>query len=156
MSTTQAALAELQLVYANQDWTGVGDAGGLRGSVAAGSLWASLHTADPRTGSGLQDAFEAAYTPYLRIAVARAPASWTFVAGPPTKAILQIQIQWAAATSGAPSPGIQFTHAALGLDQVGAGIVVAVGQFVDPLTVEDGGFPPTTPPALLEIVRTAT
>ena len=37
----------LKLILQNVDVTLIGDAGGLRGSVAAGSLYVSLHTANP-------------------------------------------------------------------------------------------------------------
>ena len=37
----------LDLYFLNIDYTGVGDAGGLRGSVTPGSLFLSLHTSDP-------------------------------------------------------------------------------------------------------------
>ena len=54
----------------------VGDATGLRGSTTAGSLYISLHTADPgETGS--QTTSEIAYTNYARVAVARSGAGFT-------------------------------------------------------------------------------
>jgi hypothetical protein len=48
----------------------VGDATGLRGSTATGSLYLSLHTADPGE-AGDQSTSEIGYTGYARVAVAR-------------------------------------------------------------------------------------
>ena len=61
------------------DVAGVGDAAGLQNSAAAGSLYVSLHTADPGE-AGEQTTSETAYTNYARVAVARSAAGWT-VAG---------------------------------------------------------------------------
>lgn len=73
--TDDAETKFLQLLMENLDWLLIGDAGGLLGSVAPGSFWISLHTADPTdTGS---TAAEAAYTGYVRKAVTRGSGSWT-------------------------------------------------------------------------------
>ena len=64
------ANAHLLLVFNNTNIALVGDATGLRGSTTAGSLYLSLHTADPGT-SGDQTTNEIAYTGYARVAVAR-------------------------------------------------------------------------------------
>lgn len=66
----------LDLLFLNTDFTGVGDAGGLRGSVTAGSLFVSMHTDDPGE-AGTQLTNEAAYTNYARVAVARTAGGWT-------------------------------------------------------------------------------
>lgn len=60
----------------NADIALVGDATGLRGSSTAGSLYVSLHTADPGA-SGDQTTNECAYTSYARVAVARSGSAWT-------------------------------------------------------------------------------
>lgn len=59
--TTAAANAFLLLFFNNTDWAVVGDAAGLQNSVAAGSLYLSLHTATPAEG-GNQSTNEIAYT----------------------------------------------------------------------------------------------
>ena len=59
--------ATLDLIYRNVDFAGLGDAGGVRGSVAAGNLYVALFT----------DTVEVAYTGYARIAVARSAAGWS-------------------------------------------------------------------------------
>lgn len=66
----------LNLVFNNANAANIGDSTGLRGSSTAGSLYVSLHTADPGAG-GNQTTNEAAYTSYARVAVARSSAGWT-------------------------------------------------------------------------------
>jgi hypothetical protein len=66
----------LLLVFNNVAFTAVGDAGGLLGSAVAGSLFVSLHTADPGE-AGSQNTSEASYTGYARVAVARSASGWT-------------------------------------------------------------------------------
>jgi hypothetical protein len=70
----------LSLYLTNVDAANIGDAGGLRGSVTAGSLFISLHTADPGE-TGDQTTNESAYTNYARVAVARSLAGWTVASG---------------------------------------------------------------------------
>ena len=45
--TNAAEQALIDLLFLNTDWANIGDAGGLQNSVAAGSFYISLHTADP-------------------------------------------------------------------------------------------------------------
>lgn len=66
----------LRLLFNNVDIAGIGDAGGLRGSVAPGQLFFSLHTADPGEG-GNQASNEVAYTGYARVGVARSVGGFT-------------------------------------------------------------------------------
>lgn len=54
----------------------IGDATGLPESATDGSLYVSLHTADPGA-TGNQTTNECAYTSYARVAVARTGAAWT-------------------------------------------------------------------------------
>ena len=68
--------ALLLLMFNNSNVANVGDATGLRGSTVAGSLYISLHTADPGE-AGDQTTNEIAYTGYARVAVARSGAAWT-------------------------------------------------------------------------------
>lgn len=70
----EAAL--LELIFENANIATLGDATGVRGSSAAGSLYISLHTADPGE-SGVQTTSEVSYTGYARVAVARSGAAWT-------------------------------------------------------------------------------
>lgn len=70
-NTFETAL--LQHILQNAAIANVGDASGLQPSATAGSLYVSLHTADPgETGAGA----EANYTGYARQGVARSGAGW--------------------------------------------------------------------------------
>lgn len=66
----------LKLLFNNTTWANLGDVTGVVGSSGAGSLYVSLHTADPGE-AGDQTTSEAAYTSYARVAVARSGAGWT-------------------------------------------------------------------------------
>jgi hypothetical protein len=68
--------ALLALLFTNTDVAGIGDAGGLRGSVEAGSLYLALYTADPDEG-GSANLTEASFTGYARVGVARNGTQWT-------------------------------------------------------------------------------
>jgi len=70
----------LSLYFTNADAANIGDATGLRGSTTAGSVFISLHTADPGE-TGDQTTSETAYTSYARVAVARSLAGWTVATG---------------------------------------------------------------------------
>lgn len=66
----------LLLLFNNTTYAKVGDATGIVGSSTAGSLYVSLHTADP-TEEGVQNTNECTYTSYLRVAKARSSGGWT-------------------------------------------------------------------------------
>ncbi len=66
----------LKLVFQNIAATKIGDAAGLLPSAGAGSLYVSLHTANPGE-TGLQTTSEAAYGGYARQAVVRSSGGWT-------------------------------------------------------------------------------
>jgi len=66
----------LLLLFNNTNAANIGDATGLRGSTTAGSLYVSLHTADPGE-AGSQTTNEIGYTSYARVAVARSSGGWT-------------------------------------------------------------------------------
>lgn len=68
--------ALLTLLFNNTNAANIGDATGLRGSSTAGSLYASLHTADPGE-AGDQSTNEITYTSYARVAIARSAGGWT-------------------------------------------------------------------------------
>lgn len=70
----------LSLYFENANAADIGDVTGLRASSTAGSLFISLHTADPGE-VGDQTTSESAYTNYARQAVARSTAGWTVASG---------------------------------------------------------------------------
>lgn len=67
--------ALLQHLFQNANVANLGDATGIRGSTAAGSLFLALHTADPGE-AGDQTTSEVSYTGYARVAVARSAAGF--------------------------------------------------------------------------------
>lgn len=83
--TTAFASATLSHVLNNAAIANVGDAPGLPPSATTGSLYLSLHTADPGLG-GDQSTNEIVYTGYTRIAVARDGTKWTVVGASATNA----------------------------------------------------------------------
>jgi hypothetical protein len=66
----------LALLFNNTNAANIGDATGLRGATTAGSLYLSLHTADPGE-AGDQTTNEISYTGYARVATARSATDWT-------------------------------------------------------------------------------
>lgn len=123
----------LDLVFLNTDFANVGDAGGLRGSVAAGSLYVALHTADPGEG-GAQNTSECTYTGYARVAVARSGAGFARTGSEinPVGAVTFGQRSDAGATQTA-------TWFSIGTASSGAGIVLYRGE----ITTPSGGIPIT-------------
>lgn len=67
--------AFLLLMFNNVDFAGIGDAGGIRGSVSPGSFYIGLHTADPGEAGG-PATNECAFGGYSRTAVARTAGAW--------------------------------------------------------------------------------
>ncbi len=66
----------MKLIFNNTDIANIGDATGVRGSTTAGSLYFSLHTADPgEAGSAVTS--ECAYSGYARVAAARSSGGFT-------------------------------------------------------------------------------
>lgn len=65
----------LEHLFNNTAIAGVGDATGLPATSTAGSLYVSLHSADPGE-AGTQSTSEVSYTSYARAAVARSTAAW--------------------------------------------------------------------------------
>ncbi len=125
--------ALLTLLFNNAPVSGVGDAAGLPGSVAAGQFFVALHTADPGE-SGTQSTAESAYTGYTRVGVARTSPGWT-VSGPTV--VNTAQIQFPACTGGAAT----LTHFSIGTDPTGAGTLLLSGPLSAPLAVSAGITP---------------
>jgi hypothetical protein len=136
MSLSNAAeTALLNLLFVNTDWANIGDAAGLQNSVAAGSFYISLHTADPGE-AGTQATSETAYTGYARVAVARSGAGWTVSGASVSNA--------AAVTFGTctASPGAAITHFGIGTDVSGAGNLILSGTSAYTVSVSNApNFP---------------
>jgi len=123
----------LALLFNNTAASLIGNAGGLQPSSVAGSLYVSLHTADPGE-AGTQTTSESAYTSYARIAVARTSGGWT-VSGN------QVQntaaITFPACTAGSST----VTHFGVGTDLSGAGKLLYKGALTPSISVSSGITP---------------
>jgi hypothetical protein len=131
MSMTNAAEAALlDLLFLNTDWAGIGDAGGLQNSAAAGSFYISLHTADPGE-AGSQTTSEVAYTGYARVAVARTAGGFTRTVSTVANTAL---VQFPQATGGTATA----THFGIGTDSTGAGNLLLKGALNSSLSISNG------------------
>jgi len=134
MSKSNAAeTALLALLFNNTDFAGIGDAGGLQNSAAAGSFYISLHTSDPGE-AGTQSTNETAYTNYARVAVARSGAGWTVSGNSATNAA-QITFAQCGVT------GATISHVGIGTDSSGAGTLLYSGALNSSLTVAENITP---------------
>jgi hypothetical protein len=123
----------LTLVFNNTNIALVGDATGLRGSTTVGSLYLSLHTADPGE-AGTQATSEIAYTSYARKAVARTAGEFS-IAG--NAASLVNNQDFVTGTGGAGTA----THWGIGTDASGAGKLLFKGA-LSPTIVCGSGVTP--------------
>lgn len=141
MSMSNAAEAALlDLLFLNTDWAGVGDAGGLQNSAAAGSFYIALHTADPGE-AGDQTTNEAAYTSYARVAVARSAGGWTRSVSTMANTAL---VQFPQCTGSSAVA----THFSIGTDASGAGQIILSGALSAALSISNG-IQPQFGPGLL-------
>lgn len=124
----------LNLIFNNDNIANVGDATGLRGSSAAGSLYLSLHTGDPGE-AGTQETNEISYTGYARVAVARSSAGFT-VSG--NSVVLAGDEDFGKMTAGA---GGTVTHFGVGTASSGAGVLLYKGTTDPDILVEAGTIP---------------
>lgn len=91
----------MKLIFQNTDIANVGDAGGIRGSVAPGNLYMTLHTADPgEAGTAITN--ECAYANYARVAQSRNGAAASTVTG----------------SSVSPAANVDFPQAGAGANEV--------------------------------------
>ncbi|HWH72855.1 MAG TPA: hypothetical protein VNV16_01140 [Methylibium sp.] len=123
----------LLLVFNNTNAGSIGDATGLRGSSAAGSLYLSLHTSDPGE-AGDQTTNEVAYTSYARVAVARSGSGFTVTGN---AVALAANADFPAGTGGSGTA----THFGIGTDASGAGKLLYKGA-ISPNIVCGNGVTP--------------
>ena len=121
------------LLFNNTNFATVGDATGLRGSSTAGSLYVSLHTADP-TEEGNQSSSEITYTSYARVAKARSGAGWTVTGGAVVPASA---ITFPAGTGGSGTA----TFFGIGTETSGATVLLYAGA-ISPTIVTGNGVTP--------------
>jgi len=133
-NTAQSDL--FKLIFQNTNWANLGDATGVRGSSTAGSLFVSLHTADPGAG-GNQTTSEAAYTSYARVAVARSSGGWTISGSSPTSVSNAAAVTFPACTGGSETE----TWFDIGRDTSGTGELMFSGPLSSSLSVSSGITP---------------
>lgn len=122
------------LLFNNTAIADIGDAGGLRATVSAGSLYVSLHTADPgEAGTAVTN--ETAYTGYARVAVARSGAGFT-VTGNSVSPVANVDFGECTA-----SPGSPITHFGIVNTPSGAGKLLYSGTLTPSITTAVGVIP---------------
>lgn len=123
----------LELIFKNTNFANIGDATGVRGSSSAGSLYISLHTADPGE-AGDQTTNEANYTSYARVAVARSGAGWAVTNNVVENAAT---VTFPTCTGGSSD----CTYFGIGTASAGAGVLLFSGELDIPISVSSGGAP---------------
>jgi hypothetical protein len=126
----------LKLIFNNVTMTLVGDAAGILASAAAGSLYFSLHTADPGE-AGDQTTNEVAYTSYARVAVARTTGGFTVSTN---TAALVANVSFPAGTGGSGTA----THWGIGASSSGAGKLLYKGAISPTIVCGNGVTPQLT------------
>ena len=126
----------LKLIFNNVTMTLVGDAAGILASAAAGSLYFSLHTADPGE-AGDQTTNEVAYTSYARVAVARTTGGFTVSTNTAT---LVANVSFPAGTGGSGTA----THWGIGASSSGAGKLLYKGAISPSIVCGNGVTPQLT------------
>ena len=131
-----AETAILNLILNNAAWTNIGDAGGLLPSAVDGSLYLSLHTADPGE-AGDQTTNETTYTGYARVAVTRDGTGWTVSGDAATLAAI-------AAFPACTGLTATITHFGVGTAASGAGNLLFSGTVTPSIAVASGVTPRLT------------
>lgn len=135
MSKSNTFENELLLhIFNNSDIANIGDAAGLQNSVAAGSLFLALHTADPGE-AGTATTNEIAYTGYARQAVARSAAGFTVSGNAVT---LTSNVDFPEMTAGA---GGLVTHFSVVKEVSGASVILYSGTTDPDITISTGVIP---------------
>ena len=126
----------LLLLFNNTAIANIGDAGGLRSTVAAGQLWVSLHTADPGE-AGTAVTSETAYTGYARVALNRASGAGGFtVTGNSVSPFANVDFGECTAAAGTP-----ITHFGIVNTASGAGKLLYSGTVTPNITMAVGVIP---------------
>mgnify|MGYP000110727781 FL=1 len=148
MSATNTSENNIKLlIFNNTNWANLGDATGVRGSTAAGSLYVTGHTAALGEAS-TQTTSEATYTGYARAAVARSGAGWTVSGTAPTQAANAASVSLGACTAGSNT----LTDFGVGRDAAAAGELIFYGTLTASLAVSAGITPSFATSALVVTV----
>jgi hypothetical protein len=121
-------------IFNNANIANIGDATGVRGSTVAGSLYLSLHTADPGE-AGTATTSEISYTGYARKAVARSAGGFTVTGNAVT---LTVDVDFGKMTGGT---GGTVTHFAVVKELSGASVVLYKGAVSPTIAVANGIIP---------------
>lgn len=123
----------LLLLFNNTPISLVGDSAGISGSVAAGSLYMSLHTSSPGE-AGSQSTNECVYTGYARKEVPRTVSGWTITTNSvsPTS-----NIDFNECTSGSET----ITHFGVGTSLTGSGKLLFYGSLSSSISITSGVVP---------------
>lgn len=124
----------LLLLFNNTAIADIGDAAGLRASTTAGSLYWSLHTADPGE-AGTAVTSETAYTGYARVAAARSSGAFTVTGNSVSPAA---NVDFGECTA---SPGAAITHFGIVNTSSGAGKLLYSGTVTPNVTMAVGVIP---------------
>lgn len=130
----------LKLIFNNTTIANIGDATGVVGSSAAGSLYVSLHTADPGE-AGDQSTSEISYTGYARVARTRDTNGTTGFAVTGNSVSPTATVSFGEMTAGA---GGTVTHFSIGSSSTGAGKILYSGTVTPNITVTSGVTPQLT------------
>lgn len=133
---TTYASGELALLLQNVANANIGTAAGLQPSASAGSLYISLHTANPGAG-GNQSTSEASWAGYARVAIVRSASGWTVSGNSFQNAAA---VTFPVATGGSETE----TYFAIGTAATGAGEIVLFGALQSSLAVSQN-IQPTFP-----------
>ena len=144
--TTFAGLI-LKHLFQNLAIANLGDASGVQPSATAGSVYVSLHTADPGA-AGSQTTNEIAYTSYARVAVARGVGTWTHSTNQVVNASA-ITFPTCGASGGTA------TYFGVGTDSSGAGTLMYSGALTSPSSLAiSNGITPQFAASALTIAET--
>lgn len=125
-------------IFNNSTIALIGDATGVRGSTTAGSLYFSLHTADPTdTAASGQPTSEVGYTSYARVAVARSGAGFTVTGN---AVALAANVTFPAGSGGSGTA----THWGIGTDSSGTGKLLYSGAISPSIVCGSGVTPQLT------------
>jgi len=139
-------LGWLHLFLNNEDFAGIGDSGGLRGSVVPGVVEVSLHKGDPGE-AGDQTTNEITtddYPGYARVPVARTAGAWNITSPGGVATVKNVaEILFPQCTGG---PGnVPISHLGIGTAHTGAGILGYYNSLT-PNIVIAVGLQPRIPP----------
>ena len=126
----------------NADIPLIGDAAGIQGSAAAGSLYLSLHSADAGE-TGDQSTSEITYTSYARVPIARDGTKWTIDV--PTGVATNAEVIAPPKCTGGSA---EATHFMLGTASSGTGKQLFRGELASPLLISNNVLPTMAPGTL--------